>query len=45
MDGSSSSNGYDRLKSCKFGASIGHMDFAGSMNSYNQGFMNGVKDK
>lgn len=48
MDGRSTSNGYDSLKSGQFGATVGHMGFAGingTMNSYNQGFYNGVRDR
>jgi len=47
-DGSSTSNGYDSLKSGGFGATIGHIGFAGitgNMNSYDQGFYNGVRDR
>ena len=48
MDGRSTSNGYDSLKSGQFGATIGNMSFAGingTMNSYNQGFSNGIRDR
>ena len=48
MDGRTTSNGYDSLKSGQFGATVGHMGFAGfndTMNSYNQGFYNGVRDR
>lgn len=48
MDGSSSTTGISSLKSGGFGATVGHIGFAGltgNMNSYNQGFYNGVNDK
>lgn len=48
MDGSSTSSGRDSLRSGQFGATVGHMGFAGAsgtMNSYNQGFLNGVRDR
>jgi hypothetical protein len=48
MDGSSTSSGRDSLKSGQFGATIGHMGFAGmngTMNSYNQGFINGSRNR
>jgi hypothetical protein len=48
MDGSSISSGRDSLKSGQFGATIGHMGFAGmngTMNSYNQGFLNGTRNR
>ena len=48
MDGRSTSSGMDSLKSGQFGATVGHMGFAGmngTMNSYNQGFYNGVRDR
>ncbi len=48
MDGRSTSSGRDKLFSGQFGASVGHMGFAGmsgTMNSYNQGFLNGVRDR
>lgn len=48
MDGRSTSNGYDSLKSGQFGATIGQIGFAtatGNMNSYNQGFYNGVNNR
>jgi len=47
-DGRSTTNGYDSLKSGEFGATVGHIGFAsatGNMNSYNQGFYNGVRDR
>ena len=48
MDGRSTSSGRDKLFSGEFGASVGHMGSAamsGTMNSYNQGFLNGVRDR
>jgi len=48
MDGSSTSSGYNSLKSGQFGATVGNIGFAGingNMNSYNQGFYNGVHDR
>ena len=48
MDGRSTTSGQDSLKSGQFGSTVGHMGFAGmngTMNSYNQGFYNGVRDR
>ena len=48
MDGHSTTSGYNSLKSGQFGAPVGQMGFAGmngTMNSYNQGFYNGVRDR
>ena len=48
MDGHSTTSGYNSLKSGQFGATVGQMGFAGmngTMNSYNQGFYNGVRDR
>lgn len=48
MDGRSTSSGYNSLKSGQFGATVGQIGFAastGNMNSYNQGFYNGVRDR
>ena len=48
MDGSSTSSGYNSLKSGSFGATVGQIGFAastGNMNSYNQGFYNGIRDR
>lgn len=45
LDGYSSNSGINSLTSGQFGATIGHMGFAastGNMNSYNQGFYNGL---
>jgi len=48
MDGSSTSSGFNSLKSGQFGATVGQIGFAisnGNMNSYNQGFYNGIRDR
>lgn len=48
MNGRSTTNGYDSLKTGEFGSTIGNIGFSsmtGNMNSYNQGFYNGVRDR
>jgi hypothetical protein len=48
MNGSSTTSGYDSLKTGEFGSTVGSIGFStmtGNMNSYNQGFYNGVRDR
>ncbi len=48
MNGSSTTSGYDSLKSGEFGSVIGSMGYCsstGNMNSYNNGWINGVRDR
>ena len=48
MNGSSTTGGIDSLKSGEFGSvigSIGYCSSTGNMNSYNNGWMNGSRDR
>jgi hypothetical protein len=48
MNGSSTTSGMNSLKSGEFGSVIGSMGYChstGNMNSYNNGWMNGTRDR
>ena len=48
MNGSSTTNGIDSLKSGEFGSVIGNLSYCnstGNMNSYNNGWINGTRDR
>jgi len=48
MNGSSTTSGYDSLKSGDFGSvigSLGYCNSTGNMNSYNNGWINGTRDR
>lgn len=48
MNGSSTTSGMDSFKSGEFGSVVGSMGYCagtGNMNSYNNGWVNGVRDR
>jgi hypothetical protein len=48
INGNSTTNCMDILKSCEFGSVIGSMGYCvgtGNMNSYNNGWVNGTRDR
>ena len=48
MNGSSTTSGMDSFKSGEFGSVVGSMGYCagtGNMNSYNNGWLNGVRDR